>query len=151
MDMPFQILVASSELEHRRALLDVLNAERWVTICASAINECEEVLATRIVSAVFCERRLPDCRYQDVLSLIRSSNKDIPLVVTSRTADWDEYLEALGHGAFDLIATPCDRAEAIWVTLRALDEEQERRPPSSAHGHSRAAKAVAAGGYYAQF
>jgi len=31
------------------------------------------------------------------------------MIVTSRLADWDEYLEAVHDGAFDLIASQQDR------------------------------------------
>ena len=64
-------------------------------------------------------RQLPDGTYRDVLRIIRSLNKDVPLVVTSRLADWDEYFEVLQHGAFDLIASPCQPKDVSWVTLRA--------------------------------
>jgi DNA-binding NtrC family response regulator len=119
MDEPTQILVISSQLLNRRALVDILNREGWDTICASTVNECQKVLAGRNVTLVFCDPRLPDGTYRDVLRIIGSLNKNVPLVVTSRLADWDEYFEVLQHGAFDLIASPCQPSDAIWVTLRA--------------------------------
>ena len=114
-----QILVVSSELQDRRALVDILNREDWDTICASTVKECQQALASRNVTRVFCDRRLPDGTYCDVLKIIRSVNKKVPLVVTSRLADWDEYFEVLQHGAFDLIASPPRATDAIWITLRA--------------------------------
>ena len=114
-----QILVVSSELQDRRALVDILNREDWDTICASTVKECQEALANRNVTLVFCDRRLPDGTYCDVLKIISSLNKSVPIVVTSRLADWDEYFEVLHHGAFDLIASPPRHNDAIWVTLRA--------------------------------
>lgn len=118
MQEPIQILVISSP-ENQRALLDILNQQGWDTICASTLNECREALAGRNVTLVFCDERLSDGTYRDVLRIIRSLNKDVPLVVTSRLADWDEYFEVLQHGAFDLIASPCQPKDVIWVTLRA--------------------------------
>ena len=101
-----QILVVSSELQNRRALIDILEREDWHTICASTVKECQEALAGRNVTLLFCDRRLPDGTYCDVLKIIRSLKKKVPLVVTSRLADWDEYFEVLQRGAFDLIASP---------------------------------------------
>jgi DNA-binding NtrC family response regulator len=126
MDQPIEVLVISSELEHRRALVDILNREQWDTICASTVNECEELFARRDVALVFCERELPDGTYRDVLRTIRSLNTNVPLVVTSRLADWDEYLEALQEGAFDLIASPCRSTDVTWVMLRAQREGKKR-------------------------
>ena len=114
-----QILVVSSELQNRRALVDILNREDWHTICASTVEECKAALAGRNVILVFCDPRLLDGTYRDVLKIIRSLNKDVPLVVTSRLADWEEYFEVLGHGAFDLIPSPPRATDAIWVTRRA--------------------------------
>lgn len=119
-----QILVISSELGNRRALVEILNRERWETTCASTVNEFEELFPTRQLALVFCERQLRDGTYRDVLRTIRARNTSLRMVVTSRLADWDEYLEVLEEGAFDLIATPCRSADVNWVIHRA---ERERK------------------------
>jgi DNA-binding NtrC family response regulator len=46
-------------------------------------------------------------------------------VVTSRLADWDEYLDALHHGAFDLITSPCQPTDVLWAVVQARREEHE--------------------------
>ena len=130
MQEPIQILVISS-LGNRRALLEILNQQGWDTICASTLNECQEALAGRNVSLVFCDKRLPDGTYRDVLRIIRSLNKDVPLVVTSRLADWDEYFEVLQHGAFDLIASSCQPSDVIWVTRRAQHDVSTHLDPKT--------------------
>jgi DNA-binding NtrC family response regulator len=126
MDQPIQILVISSELGNQRALVDILHREYWDSICASTVNECQEVLARRNISLVFCDPQLPDGTYRDVLRMIRSLNIDLPLVVTSRLADWNEYFEVLQEGAFDLIASPYRHTDVIWVILRAQHEDKKR-------------------------
>jgi DNA-binding NtrC family response regulator len=121
-----QILVASSDLESRRALTAILSKEGWETICASRANECQEILANQNITLVFCDRRLADGTYRDVLAASRSVKQRVRLVVTSRLADWDEYLEALHHGAFDLIASPCQPTDVLWTIIQARREEHER-------------------------
>jgi DNA-binding NtrC family response regulator len=123
MDSPTQILVASSELESRRALTSFLNQEGYDTICASRLNECQEALAGQNVKLVFCEKRLADGSYKDLLALTRGFKNPIRVVVTSRIADWDEYLEALHNGAFDLIASPCQPTDVLWSIVQARREE----------------------------
>jgi len=95
------------------------------------------------VTLVFCDRRLPDGTYGDVLKIIRSLNKSIPLVVTSRLADWDEYFEVLQHGAFDLIASPTQPTDAIWITLRAQHNIPTHRDQNTEASKNRAAAALA--------
>lgn len=121
-----QILIVSSELEHRRALNDILRKEGYETICASRVHECQEALQTQSVSLIFCDRRISDGNYRDVVALTRASNQRIRVVVTSRLADWDEYLDALHHGAFDLIASPCQPTDVLWAIVQARREDAER-------------------------
>ena len=141
---PAQVLVVSSEPEDRRALTAILNREGWDTVCASRVSECREVLAGLNISLVFCDRRLPDGAYSDVLAIMRSLSRNVRLVVTSRLADWDEYLEALRYGAFELIVSPCRRSDVVWALLQSSREDDERAAPS-APGKARAA----AGGHAA--
>ena len=126
MPPPTPILVVSSELHNRCALADILNREHWETICASTVNQCRQVLAKRNVTLVFCDRQLPDGTYCDVLSFIRSSNVNVPVVVTSRLADWNEYFEVLNEGGFDLIASPCHATEVIRVARSAQQGSHAR-------------------------
>lgn len=124
MNKPISILVVSSEIRSRNSLTDILNRESLNTICASAVGECEEVLANQTVDLVFCDRGLSDGTYQDILAMMGSKSLRVPLVVTSRLADWEEYFEALDNGAFDLIASPSQKAEIVRVIHRAQHEEE---------------------------
>jgi len=121
-----QILIVSSELENRRALNAILCQEGYETICASRVSECQEALQTQNVSLVFCDRRLSDGSYRDVVAAMRASRQHIRVVVTSRLADWDENLDALHHGAFDLITSPCQPTNVLWAIVQARREDHER-------------------------
>jgi DNA-binding NtrC family response regulator len=123
MDSPAQILIVSSELENRRNLNDLLVKEGYETICASRVSDCHPALETQKISLIFCDRRLSDGSYRDVIAAARAAG--IRVVVTSRLADWDEYLEALHHGAFDLIASPCQPTDVLWAMIQARREQQE--------------------------
>jgi two-component system response regulator AtoC len=120
-----QILVVSSELEHRRKLNDILHKEGYETICASRVSECEQALQTQNVALIFCDRRLSDGNYRDIISILRASNQQPRVVVTSRLADWDEYLDALHNGAFDLITSPCRPTDVLWAIVQARREGHE--------------------------
>jgi DNA-binding NtrC family response regulator len=126
MDSPTQILVASSELESRRALTSILNKEGYDTLCASRLSECQEALAGQNVKLIFCDKRLSDGSYKDLLAITRGFKNPVRVVVTSRLADWDEYLEALHHGAFDLILSPCQPTDVLWAIIQARREDHEK-------------------------
>ena len=134
-----QILVVSSELENRRALNTILRQEGHETICASRVSECQEALQTQNVSLIFCDRRISDGSYRDVIAATRGSRQHARVIVSSRLADWDEYLDALHHGAFDLIASPCQPTDVLWAIVQARREDQARVyfvPPSKARAAS---------------
>jgi two-component system response regulator AtoC len=120
-----QILIVSSELENRRALNEILCKEGHETICASRVSECQEALQTQKVSLIFCDRRLSDGSYRDVIAATRAARQPVRVIVTSRLADWDEYLDALHNGAFDLISSPCQPTDVLWSIVQARREDQE--------------------------
>ena len=124
MNKPISILVVTSEIGNRNSLKDILDREGLKTICASAVGECEAVLADQSIDLVFCDRGLADGTYRDILTMTRSKSPRVRLVVTSRLADWEEYLEALDDGAFDLIASPSQAADIIRVINQARHEDE---------------------------
>ncbi len=120
------ILVASSDLETRRALDHILTEEGYETICTSRVSECFEVLSRQPIALVFCDRHLSDGSYRDLLKGSKPLSQKVRVVVTSRQADWDEYKEALQVGAFDLIASPCQPTDVLWAIIHAKKDEYER-------------------------
>jgi DNA-binding NtrC family response regulator len=124
MDTSSVILLASPEIERRRALAAILNQEGWDTVCASRISECRDVVAAQKITLVLCERCLADGTYRDLLDALRSLNHKVRVIVMSRLADWDEYLEVLQHGGFELIASPCRPTDVMWAIIQARREEQ---------------------------
>ena len=125
MEATAQILIVSSELENRRNLNDLLVKEGYETICASRVSDCQTALETQKISLIFCDRRLSDGTYREVISATRAARQRVRVVVTSRLADWEEYLDALHHGAFDLIAAPCQPTDVLWAIIQARREDQE--------------------------
>jgi DNA-binding NtrC family response regulator len=131
MNEPIPILVVSSELENCDALGDTINEEGWKTICASTVGECKGLFASQNIGVVFCERDLTDGTYRDVLAITRSRRPRARLVVMSRCPNWDQFLEALHEGAFDLITSPCRTADIAHVLNQAQHEDQMTRRHAS--------------------
>jgi DNA-binding NtrC family response regulator len=128
---PIQILVVSSEFTNCDVLKDITNREGWKMSCALTVRECKEVFASQNIDFVFCDRVLTDGTYRDVLVIMRSLSLNISLTVTSRLADWDEYLLAVRDGAFDLIASPSRAADIVRVINQAHSENQQISTPTA--------------------
>ena len=124
-DKPIQILVVSSEFTNCDVLKDIINREGWKMVCAATVRESSEVLANENIDLVFSDRCLADGTYRDVLVIMRLLRLYMRMIVTSRLADWDEYLEAVHDGAFDLIASPSRAADLVRVVSQAQSENQK--------------------------
>lgn len=130
-------VVLSSDLESCRQLRRVLDASGIDTICSSGISDCREILASGNVDLIFCDSSLADGTYRDLLRTLQLADRKIKVVVNSRLAGWEEFLEAARLGAFDMIASPCVPTEVEWVisqVVRALRNERQvarldTRPP----------------------
>ena len=139
MDAGKPILVASGDIESRQSLQAILLEEGLETIAASRLTECEEILSKDEVSLVFCDRRLGDGSYRDLLNLSKSLNSAAKVIITSIHADWDEYMDVLKQGAFDLIAAPCRSTDVLWTLSQAARETPLRAPQKPAMALSAAA------------
>jgi DNA-binding NtrC family response regulator len=144
MDVPIPILVVSSESKNRYALMEILDREGWKTVCASTASECKEVFRNHNIHVVFCERSLSDGTYRDLLTVTRLQGRSVCLIVTSRLANWDEYLEALNDGAFDLIASPSQTTDVVRVLNQAHREDKMTGASVPAdNGHTASAETLA--------
>ena len=99
-------IVLSSDLESRRQLKRILDGRGIDTIGSSGISDCQEILASQDVALIFCDSNLADGTYRDLLRTLQLADRKIKVVVTSRLAGWEEFLEAARLGAFDMIHRP---------------------------------------------
>src|ERR1700747_1993741 len=124
MNIPWDILVASSDLEGRRALSNILDKLGVDPLTSSSVRECKELIASERVGLIFCDRLLADGNCYDLLNASRGGQMKARIVVTSSTADWDKSLEARRLGAFDVIANPCRSTDVEWMIIQALRYER---------------------------
>jgi DNA-binding NtrC family response regulator len=124
MNIPWDILVASSDLQGRRALSNILATLGADPLTSSTVRECKELIASERVGLIFCDRLLADGNCYDLLNASRSGRTRARVVVMSSTADWDEFLEAMRLGAFDVIASPCRATDVEWMIIQALRYER---------------------------
>ena len=152
-----RLLLACSDPESRACLTDRLSDTEFETVLASNFEESSSALATQPVSMVFCEDRLPGGGFPKLLKKVKDSGTSTPVVVLSRTGDWEEYLRALRLGAFDMVTPPYDRVAIHMAAYNALQESRISRgarevealphtPPKSALRAAARAAAFAAGG-----
>jgi DNA-binding NtrC family response regulator len=126
MNVPWQIVVASADLEDRRAMVNILAKQGLDPIVASSVCECQASMERGNVGLVFCARSLSDGDYRDLLQAARAGTRRTRIVLATRLTDWDEYLLAIRLGAFDVISAPCRPTDMEWMIIQALRDEHAR-------------------------
>lgn len=122
----FEILVASADLENRRRLTEILTKLGLDPVCASTLRECHDIFAQTQVGLIFCDPHLADGSYEELLSKYAPGGPKPRVVLTSSTADWEEFRKATRLGAFDVIAVPCRPTDVEWMVIQARRDEQRR-------------------------
>jgi len=118
--MWLRTLIISSDPQSIQALTDILSHCGVEQFVCSTANEAKVILAGHSVGLVFCEERLLDGSYDDILEEAERAATPIPVVVTSRAGDWDPYLRAMRLGADDYIVFPYRRGDVERAVGRAL-------------------------------
>lgn len=90
------------------------------TVFAPTVARALAILTRGGVSLVFCAAELTDGRFHDILRATTQTGLQVPVIVASRSDDTRSYLDAMRSGAYDYVATPCQRSEVEWIVANAL-------------------------------
>src|SRR5215469_381476 len=101
-----EVLIVSCRPENRKTLVRMLDELSINSYVAPTVRHAREVLASQSLSLVFCEERLPDGSYSDLLKSVRAAWRETRFVVILCTGEWGEYLEAMRLGAQEVLRCP---------------------------------------------
>jgi ActR/RegA family two-component response regulator len=137
--LAWKTVVLSSNQNQIRTLSEILNLHGLEAICTVTVSQYRDVLSKQPVGLVFCDPNLPDGNYRDVINSARSIGSNARIVLTSRQANWPEFLEAVRVGAFDVISTPCRPEDVESIVIQAKrDDRKMATQPMTSNGRSRA-------------
>jgi two-component system, NtrC family, response regulator PilR len=120
MDNGLPILIISCRPENRKMLTRVFDGLPIDSYTAPSIAQAREVLKTRSFSVVFCEERLSDGSYRELLHEVRNSGEGTRFVVMLCTGEWEEYLEALRLGAEEVLRCPLQPTDIDLALIHAM-------------------------------
>jgi DNA-binding NtrC family response regulator len=126
MNVPWQIVIASADMEDRRPMVNILAKQGLDPIVASSVGECQASMGQEDGGLFFCARSFADGDYRDLLIAEPASRCRTRVVLTTRLTGWDEYLVAIRLGAFDAISAPCRPTDVEWMIIQALRDEHAR-------------------------
>lgn len=117
---PWDVAVVSSNLENRQDVAQMLFRLGVDPICVSSLSQYHELPARDNIGLVFCDRRVKDGDYHDILSAVASSKISEPKVVMmAELGGADEYQQARRQGIFDVIPSPCRPTDVEWMLIVA--------------------------------
>jgi DNA-binding NtrC family response regulator len=109
-------------------VLDEFSIDSYV---APTIRDAREVLASQPLSMVFCEERLSDGSYSDLLTSVRATWPETRFVVLLCTGEWEEYLQAMRLGAQEVLRCPLRPTDIDLALIQAM--KQNDRKAMTAH------------------
>jgi DNA-binding NtrC family response regulator len=119
------VLVVFPYNENLDGLLKAVAETGRVPLICHSFQEAQEVMKHEHIQVIICEDRLPDVALKDILKLANHRKRTIPVIITSRTGEWEEFLRALRQGAFDYLALP-PRFEEVHRVLELASAESRR-------------------------
>ena len=113
------------DADERTILQKVLEPHAELT-CAYTPEEMCEQLERASYDALFCARSLSMGSWREVLEEVRQFYPHLPVIIVSRTADEQEWLEVLEAGAFDLLGPPYYERVLLSVLEHAMVSHDSR-------------------------
>jgi two-component system NtrC family response regulator len=119
MKPPLQLLIVSSRIEAKKALLHVVEGLPVNAYTSPTIERAWEVLMNHPIDVIFCDERLPDGTYPDFLSAVRSDHGTTRFIVLLSSEEWEDYLLALRLGVSDVLRGSFQPTDVELVLIRA--------------------------------
>jgi len=122
------VLVVSCRPENRKTLVQVLDEHSINSRVAPTIRDAREVLAAQLpsISMVFCEERLSDGSYSDLLTSVRATWPETRFVVMLCTGEWEEYLQAMHLGAQEVLRCPLRPTDIDLAVIQAMKQSDRK-------------------------
>lgn len=95
-------------------------------VCLGSLGELRTSALDERAALVLCEEVLPDGNFRDALRILAAVVRKVPVIVFSRIADWDSYLQAMKHGAYDCLRYPFRSGELQWILGQIIRGRQTR-------------------------
>ena len=115
-------LVACCECLSRQVLVRLVAQCGLKPVIATSTSDTISILGSEAVCVTFCQDDLPGEGFKAVLKAAK--RVAVPVVVVSRIADPQRYLESMELGAFDFICLPYSDTE-----VAALATAMQHRSP----------------------
>jgi DNA-binding NtrC family response regulator len=122
------VLVVSARLENKKALLQILNNLPVDVYTVGTHAAAREVLGQRPISILFCEERVPDGGYLDLLAHTLTRHEAVQFIVMLFAGEWAHYAEALRFGATEVVRCPLLPTDVELALIHAMRKHPKAMP-----------------------
>ena len=126
------MLIVSCRPENRKTLVRMFDELSINSYVAPTIRDARELLGSRSLSMVFCEERLSDGSYCDLLRDVRATWPETGFVVLLCTGEREEYLQAMRLGAQEVLRCPLRPTDVDLVLIQAMKESDRKEMAANA-------------------
>ena len=121
--MTAEILIVDDNADIRNILKDLISDAGYSTRVAANFNQALSEIDKKIPDVAILDVKLDkgDNDGIQLLSHIKSINKDVPVIMISGHANIEMAIESLKHGAFEFVEKPFDHARLINFITRAVE------------------------------
>tara|TARA_B100001063_G_scaffold245698_1_gene282141 strand:+ start:1799 stop:3154 length:1356 start_codon:yes stop_codon:yes gene_type:complete len=121
--MTAEILIVDDNADIRNILNDLIIDAGYATRVAANYNQALSEIDKKIPDVAILDVKLDkgDNDGIQLLSHIKSKNKDIPVIMISGHANIEMAIESLKHGAFEFVEKPFDQTRLLNFISRAVE------------------------------
>jgi putative nucleotidyltransferase with HDIG domain len=118
------ILIADDEEAIREVVSTLLEAQGYHCITVGNGRQALESLSNHPVDLVLSDMVMPEMDGLQLLSWLRTHDRDIPVIMVTAMHDVSTALEAMRRGAYDYILKPFERDQLLMGVRRALEHRR---------------------------
>ena len=121
--MAIEILIVDDNTDIRNILNDLISDAGYKTRVAANYNQALSEIDKKIPDVAILDVKLDkgDNDGIELLSHIKSKNKDVPVIMISGHANIEMAISSLKHGAFEFVEKPFDQARLLNFISRAVE------------------------------
>jgi DNA-binding NtrC family response regulator len=119
-------LVVSERMEHVKSLVRILDRLTINVYVACTLKQAQELLGRQALGLVFCDERISGGSYRELLPFGDARRKASRFVIMLQTGEWNEYLEAMRLGAFEVIRCPVQPTDIEMTLINATRDQAQK-------------------------
>jgi DNA-binding NtrC family response regulator len=124
MNEPASILIVDDDESIRESMSQVLGKEGYGVKTAEEGKKGLRLFSDENFHVVFLDLKLPGMGGMEILSQIKESNSETPVIIITGYASVESAVEAMRRGAYDYMVKPFTPEELRVITRKALDNRK---------------------------